>query len=87
MHGNPVRTRDLPGRIAVEAPSPRDTASLMVSRTKGPGMSTPLVCAWCSSPLTHTAGMTVLCPHCDRRCERLACTRCLHASRTSTDRR
>jgi len=47
----------------------------------------PLVCAWCSNPLTHAAGLLVHCPHCDRRCERLACTRCLHARRTPTDRR
>jgi len=51
-------------------------------------VSTPLVCTWCNTPLVAGfAGLTVRCPHCDRRCERLACTRCLHASRTPTDRR
>jgi len=51
-------------------------------------MATPLVCRWDNTPLTHYAsGNGMLCPHCDRRCERLACVRCLHASRTPTDRR
>ncbi len=44
-------------------------------------MSTPKVCAWCSSPLTtYSTGHA----RCDRLCKRPCCTRCLHASRTPT---